>query len=1009
MTIKDIRPPEDIPALLENVSMTSAGLDDAEVWRHRKKDGNIIYVKIVSHTLDFNGRRAGLVLATITESVQAEDRIRLQSQIFEIMAEGVNLIRASDGIIVYANPRFEQMFGYEPGGMIGIHVSVINAPTEKNPQDVAEEISKVLTEKGEWRGEIYNVRKDSTKFWCSVNIKAFQHPEHGNVWISVHTDINERKRAEERLSKLNECFLSFGTDPLENINRLTALCGELMGATAALYNRLDKGMLCSWGQWNTPPDYNPLDKPQGHICYDTINRGSDEVLVVRNLAETRYARTDPNVMAYNLKTYIGRAVRLGNDYVGSLCVVYQNDFSPGEHDKRFMGVIASAIAVEERRRQSEKSFMESELRFRSIVQSANDAIILADSNGRLILWNKGAQAIFGYTEEEMIGKPASFMIPERYRKKVEFVMSTGKSDFFGKTIESAGYRKDGREFPLEISMAIWNIEKEAYYSVIIRDITERKLTEKALKESEQKYRTLMNDAGDAIILADKNGNVLEVNKKAEELLGYTKEELSNMNIAQIHPKEELERTIAAFKVSATLNDVRVLRKDGKTVPVDISGSTIEYAGKKVIQGIFRDITERKHAEEELRSKEYLLSEAQRIAHIGSWDTNIVTGKMTWSDEMYRIYGVSPDTFELTRESFKKLIHPDDQAAMLRWVFAAISGKKEPELDFRIILPDGTVRFIRSSGEVIFDDKGKPIRMTGTGQDITERKRNEEALKESEERYRKLVELSPIAIAVHSHGKVVFANTAAAKLLGAAGPGQLVGKKISEIVHPESRKLVDERIRKMLEKGEVVPPAEEKFIRLDGSVLDVEVAAMPFPYKGKQGMQVIAHDITVRKRAEEMLKERARAELYGFIVSALPVFASNVPSSVRDNLVRNFAERFEKNVRPRFGEEIKRLGDTQTQETIDIFMLWLGNFFSNMGVRNRTAIEGPKGQLMLLNCPWKGDASSNPVFCFICRTIAIRSFTWSSLKGSAGQKSSIANGAKACIFEIYLSSGMGEIK
>jgi hypothetical protein len=184
--------------------------------------------------------------------------------------------------------------------------------------------------------------------------------------------------------------------------------------------------------------------------------------------------------------------------------------------------------------------------------------------------------------------------------------------------------------------------------------------------------------------------------------------------------------------------------------------------------------------------------------------------------------------------------------------------------------------------------------------------------------------------------------------------------------------------------------------------------MPFPYKGKQGMQVIAHDITARKMAEEMQKERARAELYGFIVSALPVFASNVPSSVRDNLVRNFAERFEKNVRPRFEEEMKRPGDTQTRETMNLFMLWLGNFFSNMDIQNRTAIEGPKGHLMLLNCPWKGDASSNPVFCFICRTIAIRSFTWSSLKGNADQKSSIANGAKACIFEIYQSSGKGVI-
>ena len=247
---------------------------------------------------------------------RVEDRMRLQSQIIEIMAEGVYLIRDNDGIIVYANPRFEQMFGYEQGELVGRHVSVVNAPIEKTPQDVTAEIKKVLSEKGEWKGEVYNIRKDGTPFWCHANVSTFEHPEHGKVWISVHTDITERKLAEIRLSKLNECFMEFGTNPIDNINRLTALCGEFMRATCALYNRLDKGMLCSWGQWKTPPGYNPVDNPAGHICYDVINRGDNEVTVIRNLPETQYAHTDPNVIPYKLKTYIGTAVKFCDDYVG---------------------------------------------------------------------------------------------------------------------------------------------------------------------------------------------------------------------------------------------------------------------------------------------------------------------------------------------------------------------------------------------------------------------------------------------------------------------------------------------------------------------------------------------------------------------------------------------------------------------------------------------------------------------------------------------------------------------
>ncbi|NQT56638.1 MAG: hypothetical protein HQ551_10455 [Desulfobacteraceae bacterium] len=171
----------------------------------------------------------------------------------------------------------------------------------------------------------------------------------------LKSEIKERKRTQGRLSQMNVCFVNFGPDPLENINRLTALCGELLNGICALYNRLDQGMLCSWGLWNTPPDYNPVDQPDGHICYDVIKHGGEEVMIVRNLPETHYARTDPNVNQYKLQTYIGRAVMFADAYVGSLCVVYQDDFIPSEEDKKILEIIASAIGVEEERRRAEEA------------------------------------------------------------------------------------------------------------------------------------------------------------------------------------------------------------------------------------------------------------------------------------------------------------------------------------------------------------------------------------------------------------------------------------------------------------------------------------------------------------------------------------------------------------------------------------------------------------------------------------------------------------------------------
>ncbi|GAG26521.1 unnamed protein product, partial [marine sediment metagenome] len=130
---------------------------------------------------------------------------------------------------------------------------------------------------------------------------------------------------------------------------------------------------------------------------------------------------------------------------------------------------------------------------------------------------------------------------------------------------------------------------------------------------------------------------------------------------------------------------------------------------------------------------------------------------------------------------------------------------------------------------------------------------EEAFRDSEERYRQLVELSPDTIAVHSEDKIVFINPAGARLVGAANPEQLIGKPIMDFIHPDYQEIIKERVREMREAGRKAPLIEEKFIRLDGTDVDVEVVAMPFTYQGKPAVQVVARDITQRKLAEEQIK------------------------------------------------------------------------------------------------------------------------------------------------------------
>jgi PAS domain S-box-containing protein len=154
----------------------------------------------------------------VTERKKKEEEIRLQSEIMTNMSEGVYLIRLEDLIIVYANPRFEEMFGYDPGEMIGKYVAIVNTPSNKTPEETNYEIVGILKETGEWHGEILNIKKDGTLFWCYANVSLFDHPEYGKVIVSVHTDITERKKREEEIFDLAQ-FPSENPYPVLRVNR----------------------------------------------------------------------------------------------------------------------------------------------------------------------------------------------------------------------------------------------------------------------------------------------------------------------------------------------------------------------------------------------------------------------------------------------------------------------------------------------------------------------------------------------------------------------------------------------------------------------------------------------------------------------------------------------------------------------------------------------------------------------------------------------------------------------
>ena len=257
---------------------------------------------------------------------------------------------------------------------------------------------------------------------------------------------------------------------------------------------------------------------------------------------------------------------------------------------------------------------ESEAKFRSVMESAIDAIISGDAEGRIRSWNSAATALFGFTEAEVIGQPIEIIIPERYRQSheegIRRVSSGGPSHVIGKTVELSAIRKDGSEFPVELSLATWLLDEKRYYTGIIRDISER-------KQAEQKFRSVTESAIDAIISADHEGVIMSWNKAATNILGYSEEETVGQPLELIIPErfheahrngiERFTKTGEGHVIGKTV-ELAARTKSGEEVPIELSLSTWMVRDERYYTGIIRDIGERKRAEEALRKSEQELRE-----------------------------------------------------------------------------------------------------------------------------------------------------------------------------------------------------------------------------------------------------------------------------------------------------------------------------------------------------------------------------------------------------------------
>jgi len=732
-----------------------------------------------------------------------------------------------EGNITYVNKGFEEIFGHSRDEVLGKNWFKLGILPDQNLKRLSKRMEASPKGRPRHKLEVQLKRKEGEPIWVEMEARLIKKLGRPVGFRLVSRDIAERKRAEEALRELNEKYQQIIDNTWDTIFHIDLEGKFTFGNKAA--ERLTG---------------YPVDRLLRMNMRELI-APEYQSFVFRRLKERIAGQPLPQPFDFEIVHKDAHRV-----------VVELTTTGIHDKDGRLMGVQGIARDVTERKK-VEQSLQESEEKLRAQYKSIpvptytwrsiGEDLVLLDYNDAAVAITRGKIANF-------IGKKAREMYQDMPEIQEELWRCLTEKTIIEREM-AYHYMSTGETKYLAVSYVFVPPDLVLVHT---EDITKRKQAEESLKESEERYRTLFENSIEGVFAVDLGGHLTSVNKAIEELLGYSEEELMGMSYKRIVPAEDVEFVFEEYnKLFRTGKPIRnlvyeMIRKDGERRLIEGYVNVINTEGTIVgFQGTLRDITERKKAEDALRSerdKLAALMDGLARTEIGidivGVDYKVLFQNRTLKERFGDL------TAELCYEKYMGRQEPCDLCPMVKAIesnnvesveLTGADGRDYQLFSAPLPNPDGTV------------DK-----VIETVVDITERKKADKALKASEEQYRALVENANEAIIVAQDGMLKFTNPKAAEFTGYSKE-ELTSKPFLEFIHPDDRDMVVERHLRRL-KGEELPHMYPfRIVDKEGDIKWVEINAVLIEWEGRPATLDFLSEITDRKRAEEQL-ERSFVDL-----------------------------------------------------------------------------------------------------------------------------------------------------